>query len=44
MNVVARQKREAFFALDDRAIQYAATSRFILDVSGILGRPVVAGR
>jgi hypothetical protein len=27
----------------DRAIQYAAASRFILNVSGILGRPVKPG-
>jgi hypothetical protein len=28
----------------DRAIQYAAASRSISNVSGILGRPVKAGR
>ena len=27
----------------DRAIQYAAASRFIINVSGILGRPIKSG-
>jgi hypothetical protein len=45
--VVARGKAAATIktvvARLDRAIQYAAASRFIISVSGILGRPVKPG-
>jgi len=39
----ARESHSVVVARLDRAIQYAAASRSILDVSGILGRPVKPG-